>query len=147
MDSQETVNIESYGETQSKKNENDSESKANDKDVYFLILRPSEENFDIKGLKFLSNISPTIVYNKNIKKDNGTYIEEIVFKFKKKHKKKEKDKDKDQETKEDKGEKDKEKNEKEYMIKFIKGEHTYTISFNVKKKSFIYSPELKTGNK
>ena len=144
MDSKETVNEESQGETQSKKNENDSDSKAKDKDVYFLILRPSEENFDIKGLKFLSNISPTIVYNKNIKKDNGTYIEEIVFKFKKKHKKNEKDKDK--EKKEDKEEKGKEKNEKEYMIKFIEGEHTYTISFDVKKKSFIYSPELKTGN-
>ena len=46
-----------------------------------------------------------------------------------------------------KRENDKVKGEKEYKIQFIEGEHTYTITFDAKKKSFIYSPELARGNR
>ena len=132
MTTQKTIiSDETINKLQSSQNEQNTES---NQDVYFLILIPSDEKIDFGNLKFTSKISPMIIFKKIIEKENGTFLEEIVFKFKKK---------KETETKE---EKEKTKGEKEYMIKFIEGDNIYIISFEVKKESFIYLPELKRGN-
>jgi hypothetical protein len=113
------------------------ESNGNDKDVYFLILRPSEEKIDFTGLNYETKykIEPKIIYQKRIDKGNETYLEEIVFKFKKKTKKKEKERQKES-TKSTK-----------YSITFLEGDHTYEITFSLKNECFVYQPDLKTGNK
>ncbi len=69
--------------------QNNDESNANDKDVYFIILKLSEEKIDFTGLKYESKnkITPLIVFKKRIDKEDKTYLEEIVYKFKKKGKK------------------------------------------------------------
>ena len=131
MKSQEINKEELEGETQNIQQQN-SQSQEKDKDVYFLILNQSEAKIDFKNMKFVGDISPSIVYTNNIDKGKGTQLEEIVFKFKRKKKKKDKE--------------EKKSGEKEYTIKFISGDHTYKISFDTKKKSFIYSPDFKTGN-
>ena len=110
--------------------EENPDSKEKDNDVYFIILIPSEEKFDFKSMKFIAGISPSIIFYKTIDKGNGAQLEEIIFKFKRKKKKKD-----DKEIKR--------KGEKEYTIKFISGDYVYIISFDSKKKSFIYSPDLK----
>ena len=110
--------------------EENPDSKEKDNDVYFIILIPSEEKFDFKSMKFVAGISPSIIFNKTIDKGNGSQLEEIIFKFKRKKKKKD-----DKESKR--------KGEKEYTIKFISGDYVYIISFDSKKNSFIYSPDLK----
>ncbi len=84
-DREETMN-----KLQSTQREKNAESNNKDRDVYFIILRPSEEKIDFKNLKFISKISPTIIFNKNIEKEKGSFLEEFVFKFKKKNKKKKK---------------------------------------------------------
>ena len=113
------------------------ESNGNDKDVYFLILRPSEEKIDFTGLNYETKykIEPKIIYQKRIDKGNETYLEEIVFKFKKKTKKKEKE-----------GQKESTKSTK-YSITFLEGDHTYEITFSLKNERFVYQPDLKIGNK
>ncbi len=97
------------------------------KDVYILILRPSEEKIDFEGLKYetKNKIEPKIAFQKRIDKEDGTYLEQIVFKFKKKSKKK----------------------SNEYAIKFFEGDHTYTIKFWLQDECFVYTPKLNTGNK
>ena len=67
-----------------------SESETQYKDVYFLILRPSEEKVDFTGLNYKTEnkIKPSIVHKKKIDKEDGTFLEEIVFKFRKKKKRK-----------------------------------------------------------
>lgn len=62
------------------------ESNDKNKDVFILILKPSEKKIDFKGLNYetKNNIEPIIVFQKRINKENGTYLEEIVFKFEKK---------------------------------------------------------------
>ena len=104
------------------------------KDAYILILRPSEEKIDFSGLNYetKNKIEPKIAFQKRIDKEDGTYLEEIVFKFKKKSKKKEED-GSSKSTK--------------YAIKFFEGDHTYNITFSLKNECFVYMPELKTGNK
>lgn len=128
MKSKETISEEMMKESQFIQSLQNAESNAKEKDVYFLILITSKEKKDFKNIKFISEISPKIVFNKIIEKEDGTYLEEIVFKFKKKKEKEAKN-----------------KGEKEFMIKFIEGEHIYIISFDVKNKSFVYLPELKRG--
>ena len=128
MINQEETNTESLNV-----NEPNAEQKEKDKNVYFLILNPVEENIDFGKLKYVSNISPSIIFDKTINKDKGVQLNEIVFKFKRKKKKKDnKEKKKD--------------GEKEYTIKYISGDHSIIISFDTKKKSFVYSPELNIGN-
>ena len=107
------------------------ESNANDKDVYFIILRPSEERIDFTGLHYETKkkITPLIAFKKRIDKEDKTYLEEIVFKFKKKGKKKEPTEWTD------------------YAITFFEGDHTYDITFSLKDQCFVYQPNLKTGNK
>ena len=137
MTSQEINQEQIEGETQNNQ-ENNNQSKEKDKDdVYFLILNQSEAKIDFQNMKFVAGISPSIVYTNNIDKGKGTQLEEIVFKFRKKKKKK---------VEEEKKNEEKKNGEKEYTIKFISGNHSYKISFDTKKKSFIYSPDFKTGN-
>ena len=62
--------------------------------VYFIILRPSEQQINFEKLKFLSEIRPNMIFNKTIKKEDGNYLEEIVFEFTKPPKEKEKGKGK-----------------------------------------------------
>ena len=111
------------------KQNDDSDTK--DKDVYFLILRPSETKINFTGLNYetKNKIKQYIVFQNRIDKEDNTHLEEIVFKFKKKVKKKESTKS----TK--------------YSITFFEGNHTYDISFSLKNECFVYQPDLLTGNK
>ena len=110
------------------------ETNDKNKDVHILLLIPSKEKIDFKGLNYetKNKIEPKIAYQNRIDKEDGIYLEEIVFKFKEKLKKKEDDKS----TKSTK-----------YEIKFFEGDHTYIITFSLKDESFVYLPKLKTGNK
>ena len=102
-----------------------------EKEIYFIVLRPSEEKIDFTKVKFKSDIIPEIIHNKTIKKGNKSYLEEIVFKFKKKNKNKSK----------------KSTSLNNYVIQYIEGDDEYVISFSVKDNSFVYETELKKGNK
>lgn len=104
------------------------QSNEKERDIYFVILRPSEEKVNFNQLKFLSEISPKIVYNKSIEKGKGSYLEYIVFKLNIKIK-------------------DKDKNKKNQKLEYIIDEDTYDILFSVKENTFVYETELKKGNK
>ena len=101
------------------------------KDVYFIILIPSETKIDFKGLTYESKekIKPSIVFNETIQKEDKTYLEEIVFKCKIKPRKNESNKS----TK--------------YSIGFIEEKLIYYITFFLKNNCFVYQPELKKENK
>ena len=105
-----------------------------DKEVYFIVLKPSEEKINFKNLKFLSEIAPQIIFNKSVQKGNGLFLEEIVFKFNKKEKENEKNKGKKTLL-------------NSYEIQYIEGDDTYVISFSVKNNSFVYVTLLEKGNK
>ena len=109
-----------------------------EEDVYFIIIRSSEEKMDFTNLNYetKNKITPLIAFKKRIDKEDNTYLEEIVFKFKKKRKKKEIYKDKNEPTKSTK-----------YAITFFEGVHTYEIKFSLEDECFVYQPDLKTGNK
>jgi len=128
MASQENITQDSQNQCQN------SESETKYKDIYFLILRPSEEKVDFTGLNYKTEnkIKPSIVHKKKIDKEDGTFLEEIVFKFRKKEEKKKNEK---------------KESSKSYAIKFYENEHTYNIKFSLKNESFIYQPKLTTGNK
>ena len=98
MSTSETQEIEVVSSKHSRKND---ESDSIDNDVYFLILRSSEEKIDFTGLNYETEnkIRPLIAFKNRVKKEDKTYLEEIVFKFKKKRKKKEKDKGKKESNK------------------------------------------------
>ena len=112
---------------------NDKEDK--DDDVYFLILMPSEENFDFQGKTFKSEniLEPTIIYRHKVEKGNGTYLEELVFKGRKQKKSNEKENEPKKST--------------QYLITYFIEEHIYNITFSSKNESFIYQPKLEIGNK
>ena len=98
--------------------------------AYFLILIPSEEKItDIKSKDFISQISPKVIYTKTIEKENGTFLQEIVFKFKKEKKAKNKNKS------------------NEYIVKFCEKEYLYNISFFMEGNYFVYSPGLSKQHK
>ena len=88
MSSEENIISESLTEATQGCINDDSNDK--NKEVYFLILRPSEEKIDFTGLNYetKNKIELSIIFNKKINKGDETYLEEIVFKFKKKQKKK-----------------------------------------------------------
>ena len=126
-------------------NQEVSQQKEKDKDIYFIILNPidREEKIDFTKLKYVSNIVPSIIYQNTMEE---LKLEEIVFKFQRKKKKKQK-KEGDTDNNEDKGKNEEDiKLEKEYSIKYFSGVHWFEISFDSKKKSFIYSPNLDEGN-
>ena len=91
MKEQETICEEVKYEESANPSSQKDDSNENNKDVYFVIIRPSEEKIDFTGLNYETEnkIEPIIVFNKTIDKEDKTYLEEIVFKFKKKGKKKE----------------------------------------------------------
>ena len=108
------------------------------KDIYCLIIIPSEEKIDFTRLIYetKNKIEPSYIDKKRIDKEDGTYLEEIVFKFSRKIKK--------QKNKEKKGTIESTK----YEIKFYEGDHNvYTITFWLKDECFAYIPELNIGNK
>ena len=126
-------------------NQEVSQQKEKDKDIYFIILNPidREEKIDFKKLKYVSNIVPSIIYQNTMEE---LKLEEIVFKFERKKKKKQK-KEGDTDNNKDKAKNEEDiKLEKEYCIKYFSGVHWIEISFDSKKKSFIYSPNLDEGN-
>ena len=112
----------------------ETKSNTKDKDVYLIAFIKSEKKIDFKDIKLKNikpQISPKIIFNKRIAKENGAYIEEFVFKFK---------------IKNEKEKKEKVEEENKYNIKFIIGEYKYIISFNDGKNTFIYLTELKARN-
>ena len=113
------------------------EQSSKEKDIYFIILRPSEEkvNFDFT---FTSENAPKRIYQKNVEKGNGSFLEHNVFKLTiKTTEKKEKEKDK----------KEKKEKKKDYKIEYIQEEDACDILFFVKENSFIYNTQLKKGNR
>ena len=100
-----------------------------DDDVYFLILMPSEENFDFQGKNFKSKniLEPSIIYRNKVEKGNGTYLEELVFKGRKKKKKNQEENEPKKST--------------QYLITYFIEEHIYNITFSSKNESFIYQPK------
>lgn len=82
-------------------------------------------------MKFISDITPQIIYDKSIEKGNGSFIEHNTFKLNIIKKEKEKDK----------------KSSTNYKLEYTIGEDSYEISFSVKENTFVYEPELKKGNK
>jgi hypothetical protein len=46
--------------------EEKSKSDGKENEVYFIVLRPSEEKIDFKKVKFKSDIIPEIIHNKSI---------------------------------------------------------------------------------
>ena len=98
-------------------------SSGKEKEIYFIILRPSEEKVDL-DLEFSSSeFAPSRIYKKVIQKGKDSFIEENVFKLiikeseKRKEKGKGKEKEKEEKEKEkEKEEKEKEKNKKSYKI-------------------------------
>ena len=116
-----------------------SNEKDKEKEIYFIILRPSEEKVNL-DLQFSTEITPQRIYKKSIEKGKNSFLEHNVFKLNiKKNDKKEKDK-----KEKDKKEKDKKEN---YEIEYIEGEDAYDILFSVKENTFVYDTELKKGNK
>ena len=71
-------------------NQEVSQQKEKDKDIYFIILNPidREEKIDFTKLKYVSNIVPSIIYQNTMEE---LKLEEIVFKFQRKKKKKTKE--------------------------------------------------------
>ena len=94
MTEQETICEEVKYEESSNPSSQKDDSNENNKEVYFVIIRPSEEKIDFTGLNYETEnkIEPIIVLNKTIDKEDKTYLEEIVFKFKKKKNQKKKKK-------------------------------------------------------
>ena len=99
-----------------------------EKEIYFILLIPSEEQIN-SNFKFLSEINPQNIYKKKFEKGNGLYLEHNVFKLCVKKKRIE------------------EKDKKVYKIESIEGEDEYDIEFSVKENTFVYDTELKKGNK
>ena len=110
-------------------------SNEKEKDIYFIILNQKEEKGKTNYLKFLSKVSPIIIYEKEIEKEKGIYIEHKVFKLN--IEKNDNNKKKEEKT----------KKENNYKIEYEIENDIYSISFDVKENSFIYDIELKKGNK
>ena len=102
-------------------------------EVFFIILRPSEQQINFENLEFLSDVTPEHFFNKTITKGDKSFLEEIVFKFKKPRKEKEKGK--------------KKSSSNNFEIQYIDGDYTYIILFSLNDESFIYEAELKKRNK
>ena len=120
-------------------NGQNAQSNEKEKEVFFIILVPSEEKLNLK-FEFSSEIAPQLFYKKSIEKKNGSFLEHNVFKLNIiQSEKKEKNKTEK-----------KEKNKKEknsYKIECIEGEDAYDILLSVKENTFVYDAKLKKGNK
>ena len=104
-----------------------SELKGEEKEIYFILLLPDEERVNTSDITFASEIPPKIIYEKKIEKENGSFIEHIVFKLNIKKKENEK--------------------KKSFLFQFIIGYYEYDISFSVRENTFIYYIELQKANK
>ena len=102
---------------------NPQDNKPDNKEIYLFILIPSEEKINFQKIKYESEIIPKIFLSENILKEDGSYLVEIIFKFV--------------------INKEKDKEEEQYTIKFNEEGNKYILSFDIKNKSFIYSPKLK----
>ena len=109
-----------------------------EKEIYFMVLIPKEEESEKEKeeetsneLNFISEIIPEIIYENEIEKEDGSSIDNKVFKFKVK--------------KEEANEK-KKKNEIPYTIEYTIGNDIYTITFTVKENTFIYDIDLQKGD-
>ena len=98
------------------------------REIYFIVLIPSEEKINFDDLKFLSEIEPETIYESSIEKGKGSFLFHNVFKMILKKI---------------------EKNEKtlQNTLQYEIGEQSYDISFNVQKETFIYEIKLLKGNK
>ena len=92
------------------------------KEIYFIVIKPAEEKISNKDIKFFSKDVPQIIFNKIIKRNNGAFIEFIVFKL----------------------------NLKEikiplipYEIEYEIEDYNYTILLTVKENNFVYNVKLK----
>ena len=109
-----------------------------EKEVYFIILTPSEEKVDFNKV-FKSQNVPKSIYKKSIEKGKGYFLEHNVFKLNIIKKEEEEEEDRDE---------DEDKNvEEECIIKYIVGDDSYDIILSLKDNSFIYNPKLLKGNK
>ena len=125
-----------------------SQSNDKEKEIYFIILRPSEEKVELDWEFSSSELAPSRIYKNIIKKGKDSSLEENVFKLIIKESEKEKEKEKESEKEKEKGKaKKKEKNKKSYKIEYIQGDDAYDILFSTKDNSFVYETELKKGNK
>ena len=112
-------------------NGQNAQSNNKEKEVFFIILVPSEEKLNLK-FKFSSEIAPQLFYKKSIERGNSSFLEHNVFKLniiqsEKKEKKKQVGNN--------------------YKIECIEGEDAYDILFSVKENTFVYDAQLKRGNK
>ena len=93
------------------------------KDIYFIILNQIKEKEKDDKIDFSEfNIIPKNIFEKELKKENGTifYLKVLKFNGKTNH---------------------------NYNIEFEKGKACYIITFEDKENSFVYDVELKKGNK
>ena len=110
-----------------------------EKEVYFIVLTPSEEKVDFNKI-FKSQDVPKSIYKKSIEKEKGYFLEHNVFKLniiKKEEKEEDEDKDEDED----------ENGEEEHKIEYIVGNDAYDIIISFKDNSFIYDTQLQKGNK
>ena len=119
-----------------------SQSNDKEKEIYFIILRPSKEKVDLDWEFSSSELTPSRIYKNVIKKGKDSSLEENVFKLIIKESENEKESEKEK----GKGKK-KEKNKKSYKIEYIQGDDAYDILFSTKDNSFVYETVLKKGNK
>ena len=99
-----------------------------EKEIYFMILKQKKEKEMYDNLNFTSKIKPKIIYEKRIAKENGVYIDHLVYKF----------------NLRENGNKEQEETPlNNYQINYKEGNNNYVISFSVKNNSFIYDLELK----
>ena len=115
----------------SKSQQKRQDSQSDDTSIYFILLTPSKEKINFADLRFVSEMEPEIINNKNnkeIKNGKGSSFYHNVFKL-------------------DIKKKEKNKKAVKYQLQYEIGEESYDISFYYKENSFIYEVELKKGNK
>ena len=101
--------------------------------IYFITLIPKEIECENKNevsldkLNFITDVEPVTIYEKKISKEDGSVLIHRILKFKMK---------KEEIDLEKKGEKN------SYTFKYIIENDVYTISFDAKKKHFIYDINL-----
>ena len=117
-----------------------SQSSDKEKEIYFILLRPSEEKLDLDLDFSSSKLVPSRIYTKVISKEKDSFLEENVYKLILKESEKEKGKEKEKNK-----EKNKVKNKKSYNIEYIQGDVTYNIFFSTKDNSFVYETTLKNN--
>ena len=92
-----------------------------EKEIYFMVLAPKEkeeiEKENLKKIKFKSENKPRIIYEKEIKIENESYLKHKVFKLNI-------------------------KNEKKIEIEYSIEDDIYNISFTLEENIFIYDVKL-----